>query len=50
MPYDVMEEFKNVFRYEFMKRKINYKSVDNDEELTLDLYKGLMVYARKNVQ
>jgi len=50
MPHDVMEEFKNVFTYEYMKRKINYKSVCNDQELTLDLYKGLIVYARKNVQ
>lgn len=47
MPHDLMEEFKNVFTYEYLRRKIKYKLMHNDEELTLDLYKGLVVYAQK---
>ncbi|XP_012530795.2 juvenile hormone acid O-methyltransferase [Monomorium pharaonis] len=48
MPYDLKEEYKNMFVDEYMKRKIHYKSIHN-EELILDLYKGLVVYAQKIV-
>lgn len=49
MPNNLMKEFKNVFISEYMKRKINYKSIYDNQELTLDLYKGLVVYAKKVV-
>ncbi|XP_039307259.1 juvenile hormone acid O-methyltransferase isoform X3 [Solenopsis invicta] len=48
MPNDVMEKFKKVLIHEYLKRKINYKSID-DKELTLDLYTVLVVYAQKIV-
>ncbi|XP_077277072.1 juvenile hormone acid O-methyltransferase-like [Temnothorax americanus] len=47
MPKDLMEEFKNTLTCEFLKRKINYKSIYNNQELTLDLYEVLVVYAQK---
>ncbi|XP_071639421.1 juvenile hormone acid O-methyltransferase-like [Temnothorax longispinosus] len=47
MPQDLMEEFKNTLTCEFLKRKINYKSIYNNQKLTLDLYKVLVVYAQK---
>ncbi|XP_018377663.1 PREDICTED: juvenile hormone acid O-methyltransferase-like [Trachymyrmex cornetzi] len=47
MPNDLMNDFKNVFRHEYMRRTINYKSIHNDEEHTLDLHKQLIVYAQK---
>ncbi|XP_011878407.1 PREDICTED: NADH dehydrogenase [ubiquinone] 1 alpha subcomplex assembly factor 5-like [Vollenhovia emeryi] len=46
MPQDLKEEFKNTLIYEYTKRKINYKSI-NGQELTLDLYTGLVAYAQK---
>lgn len=49
MPYVLMEEFKNVLSYEYMRRKIYYKSIHNDQELVLDRCKALVVYAQKNV-
>ncbi|XP_011172993.2 juvenile hormone acid O-methyltransferase-like [Solenopsis invicta] len=48
MPNDVIEKFKKVLIYEYLKRKINYKSIDN-EEFTLDLYTALVVHAQKIV-
>ncbi|XP_036144541.1 juvenile hormone acid O-methyltransferase-like [Monomorium pharaonis] len=48
MPYDLKEEYKNMFIDEYMRRKIHYKSIHN-EELILNLYKGLIVYAQKIV-
>ncbi|XP_071568865.1 juvenile hormone acid O-methyltransferase-like [Temnothorax nylanderi] len=47
MPQDLMEEFKNTLTCEFLRRKINYKSIYNNQELTLDLYEVLVVYAQK---
>lgn len=49
MPHDLMEECKNVLIHEYMKRKIKYKSISNDQELMLDLTKVLVVYAQKIV-
>jgi len=49
MPYDLMKEFKNIFSYEYMRRKIYYKSIYNDQELVLDRCKVLVVYAQKNI-
>ncbi|XP_071564715.1 juvenile hormone acid O-methyltransferase-like [Temnothorax nylanderi] len=47
MPQDLVKEFKNTLTCEFLRRKIHYKSVHNNQELTLDLYKMLLVYAQK---
>ncbi|XP_071560683.1 juvenile hormone acid O-methyltransferase-like [Temnothorax nylanderi] len=47
MPQDLAEEFKNTLINEYVRRKIKYKSIYNNKELTLDLYKGLLVYAQK---
>ncbi|KYN07917.1 Putative methyltransferase 235L [Cyphomyrmex costatus] len=49
MPYDLMKKFKNKLTYEYMKRKIFYKSIYNKQELVLDRCKALVVYAQKNV-
>ncbi|XP_039306344.1 juvenile hormone acid O-methyltransferase-like [Solenopsis invicta] len=48
MPNNVMEKFKKVLIHEYLKRKVNYKSIDN-KELTLDLYTVLVVHAQKIV-
>lgn len=49
MPNNLVEEFKNVFISEYMKRKIKYKSIYDNQELILDLHKSLVVYAKKVV-
>ncbi|KYN28220.1 PREDICTED: juvenile hormone acid O-methyltransferase-like [Trachymyrmex cornetzi] len=49
MPFDLIEEFKNILSYEYMRRKIYYKSIYNDQELVLDRCKALVVYAQKNI-
>ncbi|CAL1687505.1 unnamed protein product [Lasius platythorax] len=49
MPHDRKEEFKNEFTREFEKRKITYKTIQNNQEqrFVLDLYKILIVNAQK---
>ncbi|XP_018347581.1 PREDICTED: juvenile hormone acid O-methyltransferase-like [Trachymyrmex septentrionalis] len=47
MPNVLRNDFKNIFRHEYMRRLINYKSIHNNEEHTLDLYKELIIYAQK---
>ncbi|XP_050458199.1 juvenile hormone acid O-methyltransferase-like isoform X1 [Cataglyphis hispanica] len=51
MPRDVQEEFKNEYIRKFVERKCTYKTIQNNQKQTimLDLYKLLIVYARKNV-
>ncbi|XP_011704890.1 PREDICTED: uncharacterized protein LOC105460144 [Wasmannia auropunctata] len=49
MPHGLMEECKNVITYEYMRRKIDYKSIHNDQEFLLDISKILVVYAQKIV-
>ncbi|XP_029679526.1 juvenile hormone acid O-methyltransferase-like isoform X2 [Formica exsecta] len=51
MPHDLQEEFKNEYTRKFMEIKITYKTIQNNQEqiLMLDLYKLLIVYARKDV-
>jgi len=45
MPHDRGEEFKNELTHEFMKRKLVCRK--NNQEIFIDLYKTLVVYARK---
>lgn len=47
MPRDLREEFKNVLIYEYRRRTIDCKSIHDNQELVLDLYTGLVVYAQK---
>lgn len=49
MPHDLMEEYKNLLTHECMKRKIKYKSINNDQELMLDRINLLVVHAQKIV-
>ncbi|XP_072747975.1 juvenile hormone acid O-methyltransferase-like [Anoplolepis gracilipes] len=47
MPPNRKEEFQTEFTCEFMKKKIIYKTIHNNQTLVLDLYKNFIVYARK---
>ncbi|XP_011868290.1 PREDICTED: uncharacterized methyltransferase C70.08c-like [Vollenhovia emeryi] len=47
MPGDLIIQYKDELIHEYMKRKIRYRPINNNQELTLDLYKGLVVYAQK---
>ncbi|XP_067214415.1 juvenile hormone acid O-methyltransferase-like [Linepithema humile] len=49
MPHNLAKEFKDNYAREYMKRKIKYTSICNNQEQTfvLDVYKVLIVYARK---
>ncbi|XP_067212840.1 juvenile hormone acid O-methyltransferase-like [Linepithema humile] len=49
MPHDLIKEFKHNYAREYMKRKISYTSIcDNQEQkFILDIHKVVIVYARK---
>lgn len=45
MPQDRKKEFKNEFTHEFLKRR--FACQKNNQEIFIDLYKILIVYAQK---
>ncbi|XP_011878401.1 PREDICTED: uncharacterized protein LOC105567817 isoform X1 [Vollenhovia emeryi] len=46
MPQDLVDQFKDAIKYEYMKKN-NYKRVHNNEELTIHLHEVLLIYAQK---